>query len=268
MRNFSVASRVVALVAVVSVSAVGQQPAQIVEPEHTQGELTLADAARTNNYPLFESLYAEAGDGTPAFAELRRFWKWSLEDPIGGFYGIEMHAKFAGEYPGYTEYIADYAIIDSNGNTFYPSAETRRFLLRQAMSGNAPRPVPVKVAKKVVRKVVKKAVKKFEGPAVAPPPVTQPAPPAIVRTPVVTPQPRGASGFSPPRRAEARPSTEAPSGNRVAPAIALLIAGLIGVGLLTLMLRTPAEEVPQPKEEEPMEPLRIIPLEEKPKKTA
>ncbi len=272
MRRFSLAFRVVALVAVLTVSVVGQS--QVVEPEHTQGELTLADAARTNNYPLFESLYADAGDGAAAFAELHRFWKWSLEDRVGGFYGEERHAKFARHYPGYADYIAEYAIVDSNGSTFYPSAETRRFLLQQATNGNVPRkPAAVKVAKKAA---TKKVVKHVEAPAVAPIPVAEPVvtppavvttpAPAIVQAPVVTPQPRIAE---PPGRAEARRSTETqPQRNRFAPAVALIIAGLIGAGLLTLMLRTPSEELPQPKEEEPMEPLRIIPLEEKPKKTA
>lgn len=269
MRRFSLAFRVVALVAVLTVSVVGQS--QVVEPEHTQGELTLADAARTNNYPLFESLYAEANDAR-AFAELHRFWKWSLEDRLGGFYGEERHARFARDYPAYADYIAEFAIVDSNGNTFFPSAETRRFLLQQAMKGNVPRkPAPVKVAGKPAKKVAKPV----ETPAaVAPPPVAEPvvtAPavmpkpaPAVVQTPVVRPRPRIAEA---PKGAEARRSTQPePRGNSLAPAIALLIAGLIGAGLLTLMLRTPPEEAP--KEEEPMEPLRIIPLEEKPKKTA
>jgi hypothetical protein len=223
MRNVRVAFRVVALIAVFTLSAVGQQ---VPDPQ-----LTLAEAARTNNYPGFEATYAAGPDGAQAFAELHRFWKWSLETPVGGFYGVEMHAKFASQYPGYAEYIADYAIVDSHGNVFYPSAETRRFLLQEALKGNVPKPrvaaaAPAAVVARVSRRATKPAV-------VAPKP--EPAPsPVIVTTPRVAP-----AAPAPVVARGARRSTE--QTNNFGPSFALIIAGLIGAGLLTLMLRTPSE---------------------------
>jgi hypothetical protein len=53
---------------------------------------------------------------------------------------------------------------------------------------------------------------------------------------------------------------------RFARGFALIIAVLIGLGMLTLMLRTPAEEQPKEMDEEvdSMEPMRIIKLERTP----
>ena len=234
MRRFTVTMLIVALVAVVSVSAVGQQ-----------ADLTLADAARNNNYPRFEELYAAAPPEAKAFAELQKFWKWSLEDRVGGFYGKEMHDRFARQYPGYAEYIADYAIVDSNNNTFYPSSETRRFLLQQAEKGISPRiSEPVKVAK--APKAVKPAVVKRATPSPTIERAATPAPVRIVealKPAIVIAPPPVADVVVPaakPRRVEV-PSSLPPPEKNFAPSIALVIAGLIGAGLLTLMLRTPAE---------------------------
>ncbi|HSP17105.1 MAG TPA: hypothetical protein VLV78_20350 [Thermoanaerobaculia bacterium] len=236
MRKVNAAFRVVAFVAVFTVSAAGQQASKIdlpVEPEHTQGELTLADAARTNNYPLFDALYTGAHEEAPAFAELHRFWKWSLEDPIGAFYGKEAYAQFASRYPGYAAYIAEYAIVDAHGNVFYPSAETRRFLLQQAMNGNVPKPRPVvKVAKTKARVTHRVA---------AAAPVAVDARDARRSTePVAAPAPAPVVAAPAPRPTETPVTPPANDGS--GRAFALIIAGLVGVGLLTLMLRTPPEE--------------------------
>jgi hypothetical protein len=179
MRRVRVAFRVVAFIAVFTLSAVGQQ---VPDPQ-----LTLAEAARTNNYPGFEAIYAAGPQGSQSFDELHRFWKWSLETPVGGFYGVEMHAKFASEYPGYAEYIADYAIVDSHGNVFYPSAETRRFLLQEALKGNVPKPrvAAARVAAAAPAAVVARGARRSTEPApspviVTPPQVAPPAPAPVV----------------------------------------------------------------------------------------
>jgi hypothetical protein len=249
-------------IALFAVSAIGQQapvdfyPAVSidlpVEPVHAPAEVTLLDAAQRNDFPTFDAIFTASGDD--AFAELHRFWKWSLTDPLGGFYGDDQYAAFAAEYPDYAAFIEDYRIVDSHGRSFYPSSETRSFLLRHAVNRDVPRkhvaPAPV-VAPRVVPasrrpearpegattpKPVIAVVTETPAPIVAPKPVI-----AVVTespAPIVAPRVVPAS-----RQSEGRPegSTTAVRDARLGRALVLLIVGLIGVGVLTLMLRTPKE---------------------------
>lgn len=289
MRNVKVAFPVVALVLLFSVSATGQQsdsgspspdPKVIIqlpaEPVQPPVELTLADAARQNNFPLFEALYAKGGEENPRFSELYTFWKWSMTDRIGAFYGEDVHARFAGEYPDYASYIADYDIVDSNGHTFYPSAETRAFLLKHAIEGTAPKHRETTAVAKAKNKPAaheiatpKPVVKAVPKAAAKPAPIVTSgaaAVPAVVDArdarrstqPAVSPAPQ-------PRRI-LLPASD----HRVARGFALIVAGLIAIGVLMLMLRTPREGEPaETSNEGSVEPLRIIPLEgDQAKKTA
>jgi hypothetical protein len=86
-------------------------------------------------------LYREAvrrGDSVAAFATLHELWTYGITDPIGAFYGPDIYERLARAYPGYASYIAEYRIVDSNGNVFYPTSETRTFLLERALEGRAP----------------------------------------------------------------------------------------------------------------------------------
>jgi len=240
MRKVSLAFRVIAFLGIISVSAVGQQPRSAFNVVGT--ESTLADAARANNFPLFEALYSQGGYEATRFAELRNFWTWSMTDPVGGFYGESTHARFAREYPDYAEYIADYGIVDANGRAFYPSAETRTFLLRHAIKGDAP---IVRVAETVKPKAVsahharvatrfsaskpRHGVLKHAAPQIQPVAVAKVAPaPSPVRVTVTQPVPA--------------PLPAAPqSDDRLARGFMLIIAGLLAAGMLTLMVRTPKE---------------------------
>lgn len=247
MRKVSLAFQVVALVAVFGVAAIGQQSQQ--PPYPVPGtEATLADAARTNNFPLFDSLFAKGGPEAAQYAELHEFWKWSMTDHVGGFYGNDLHTKFAREYPEYAEYIADFAIVDANGHAFYPSAETRSFLLKHALRGDAPVVrVAVTAPKTVVKPVQRvKRVERVEqtllsvpisipaeafAPAVPPPPRVAPVVAAQTRVSVshVEVQPRPV----------AVPEPE--SDGRVARGFVLIVVGLLAAGTLTLVFHTPKE---------------------------
>jgi hypothetical protein len=164
-----------------------------------------------------------------------------MNDPVGAFYGDETYQRLASLYPGFVNYMAAYQIVDSNGNTFYPTAETRRFLLRQAVYGvvgrlqiaSEPAPKPVPAPKPEVKSAVIAEV-----PAVvAAPAVAAPAPAVAAPAPRVAPAPvvadDGVRGVV--RQNEA--TRGALSRN-----IFLIIAGLIGIGLMTLMLQTPQEK--------------------------
>jgi len=272
MRSFSLAVRVVAIVAVFSVSAVGQQPTVLidpstsidlpVEPVRLQTQMTLGDAARHNDFPLFDAMFnvAPARDAS-AYAEFHSFWKWSLTDPVGAFYGDDLHARFAAEYPDYANYIADFGIIDSHGRAFYPSAETRTFLLRKAVSGSAAvvaevKPVVVKRAKIGRATRQRRADSQSARPAKSRPYVTQAKPVMVAKPVFVT-----AKAVTP---TVVAPKTDARFGR----GLLLMIAGLVALGMLSLVFSATGEEEATRERADPVEPLHVIPLAEKPKKTA
>jgi hypothetical protein len=116
------------------------EPASIVlavEPIRVVQQPTLADAVRRNDYLTFHALYQES---QPAeYRTLHELWTWAMSDPTGAFYGRDMHDRLARAYPGYASYIETFRIVDSRGNVFYPTSETRTFLLQRAMEREAPR---------------------------------------------------------------------------------------------------------------------------------
>jgi hypothetical protein len=102
---------------------------------------TLEDAARANDYVTFEALYRDAarrGDSAAAFAPLHELWTYGITDPVGAFYGPDIYERLTRAYPTFASYIAEYRIVDSNGNVFYPTSETRTFLLERALEGRTP----------------------------------------------------------------------------------------------------------------------------------
>jgi hypothetical protein len=192
-----------------------------VEPIRELPQLTLAQAARNNDWVTFHDLYVKAqnrGEDVSQFQSLHELWSWSLSDPIGAFYGREIYDRLARAYPGFPGYISEFVLIDRKGNTFYPTAETRAFLLDRATRGDAPRVLIAEESPRALPKVTPKpatrvattstATEAKPQPRVAarkpvtaakPAPVVQkPAPavataadPLVVETPpvVITPQP-------------------------------------------------------------------------------
>lgn len=263
-----------------------------VDPIHEYHQPTLVEAARFNDFVTFDALYREAktrGEGAQ-FAALHELWSWSMSDPVGAFYGRETYEKFARAYDGYAKYIDDFKIVDSRGNEYWPTSETRAFLLDRALEGRtsapllaagtpastrsnaeavpaasprrAPRkaaaataPAPARVAAPESVAAQTTAAPAAQAPAVATvtPVVAEPvaaAPAPIVETPavVVTPQQQPA------------PATT-DFGSR---GILLLVIGIIGIGLLAIMLRTPKETMPPVIDTEatpvaPVEPIRKAP---------
>ena len=263
-----------------TVGAVGQQEPTLVdlrlEPARTERNAGLFEAASTNDFYTFDALYRRA----PAaeYAELHRLWTWSMADPIGAFYGAEGHARLSRAYPEFGAYIEEYTIVDSNGNVFYPTAETRRFLVSQAVMGILARGVeePVRVAAvQRQREVAPATTPAPRGqaeivaaqPEVAP--VGTPVPQRETEIVVVQPEVAPVRTTAPQRQPEVAPvATMAPQrlregaavvvgeGERVrgplrraeaargalSRSLLLIIAGLLGIGMITLMLHAPREE--------------------------
>jgi hypothetical protein len=288
VRNITLAVRVVVIVAVFGFSAVGQQQSTTVlaypdtridlaiEPARAQIDPSIALAAQRNDFPGFEKMFTRATASEVAvFGQVYTFWKWSLTNPIGAFYGSDLHAKFAAQYPDYAAYIADFEIIDSHGNAFYPSAETRKFLLQHALAGVVPaqREVPrvatatAPASKPGVRQLAAATIGSTSKPAQsitlvavkkpAPVAVEKPAPvivekaAPIVEAPIARPLP------TPRVAVQSVKVTPAPAIEPIAPlpqpkimdgrlgrGLALVVAGLIAVGMLSLMLKAPADDEP------------------------
>jgi hypothetical protein len=245
-----------------------------VEPIHAPTPPTLAEAVRANDYVTFDALYRAKPN--PAFATLYELWTYSISDPIGAFYGREMHDRFASAYPGYASYIEQYRIVDRNGNVFYPTSETRTFLLERAMEGRAARVLVAETPKAPARARVSGAgapasrrTARVSTPIVTPAPtraaaqdaaasagedtsapVTKPVAAVAAETPAVVAAP--VAETTPVVETQA-PAQQQPAvqpiaadhntnfGNR---GILLLVIGLIGIGLLAMMLRTPREVQP------------------------
>jgi hypothetical protein len=109
--------------------------AQESRPAAPSNAARLAEAARANDFTTFDTLYRAAP--VPAYQTLHELWTYSVTDPAGAFYGADRYNQLVAAYPGLAAAIADHRIVDARGNVFYPSAETRAFLLAQADKGNA-----------------------------------------------------------------------------------------------------------------------------------
>jgi hypothetical protein len=299
-----------ALLSATSVSVTGQQePLPVVTPKLNPGAApaiaiepaaavylvsdpirefklpTLEQAARDNDYVTFDALYRSAkqrGEDVSRFATLHELWTWAITDPIGAFYGREMYARLADAYPGYASYIGQYAITDSNGNTFWPTSETRAFLLSRATLGDLPRtqlverivrPEPER-SETIVRQEPKRSAAtlrpapKYSAKSAAveaAPPATPPvviqateeetrAPQAATTPAPVQTQPAPVQTQPAPVAAVQEPAPATPAATTTTPAVTrrenslasrgilLLVLGLIGVGLLAVIFRTPKEE--------------------------
>jgi len=254
-----------------------------IEPVVEFHQPTLAEAARINDYVTFDALYTEArkrGQSVAVYETLHELWTWSMNDPIGAFYGPDLYQRLSRAYPGYAEFIEQYRIIDSNGNAFYPTSETRAFLLARAMEGRAAR---VMVAERTTQTAPATARRQLAGrtagslPAPAPKtapagsrrpdrqaagapkvatvaPAPAPTPDPIITEPPVVITPAPAPAPAPVTIAEAAPVQQQPvsvpsppaepqpKNNLAGRGLLLVIIGLIGVGLLAVILRTPPEE--------------------------
>jgi hypothetical protein len=98
---------------------------------------TLREAAEVNDYSAFESLYQRAlrnREPLGAFADLHDIWTLAQTDATGSFFGADVYARIVSRYPDFAAYIRDYRITDRNGQPLYPNREARTFLLSQAIN--------------------------------------------------------------------------------------------------------------------------------------
>lgn len=287
-QKHTAAIAMIALVSAISFSLTGQEdplpvftaratPAAIplalpavalaVEPVHELPAPTLADAARANDYVTFSALYANASaDDAARFATLHELWTYAVTDPIGAFYGEELYRKLSASYPGYAAYIEQHRIVDQHGNVFYPTSETRTFLLdRTASIPPVAPPAPRRTSPQVAtRDSAKPARTDAAAPKQLAPPAETAAPapvPAPVSAPVAAPVPAPVAVVAestPAPAPVAAPQPVVTSSNPAGRGILLIMVGLIGVGLLALILRTPGEQPVAKIVPDNVEPLRKL----------
>lgn len=251
-----------------------------VEPIRELAPITLEEAARNNDWITFQDLYVKAqnrGEDVSRFQSLYELWSWSLSDPIGAFYGRDIYDRLARAYPGFAQYINEFVLVDRRGNTFYPTAETRAFLLERATRGEVPRVMIAEAAEEPQRALPKVRAKAFPtkvaaapsvkaapAPAAAPtsdpitidatpdpvvtaqPIVAAPQPAVVTPSPAPIPAPaRTAVAEAPAQTPQPIPAATTESNELRNRGILLLIIGLLGVGILAVILRAPKEE-PRP----------------------
>lgn len=263
-----------------------QEPLPPVKPK-TAGEPrvilappSLADAAAKNDYVSFAALYNDMkqhGQSVDAYAPLYDLWTWSLSNPTGAFYGNDTYERLARAYNGFAGYIAPYAIIDSAGNTFWPTSETRDFLLARAIEGDASSvviaaetpsestasaPVQARVSRNGIRRT-----KPISAPRVVAPAAVVPQPKPVAAAKTGTPPP-------PPIETVAETATvEVPAAVPVAAlqkkpwtngVFMLLLLAVLGVGLFAILMRNPNENtltariIATEKLPAPVEPIRKV----------
>jgi hypothetical protein len=105
----------------------------------------LRDAVATNDMEAFDAALSRArtvAESSPelrravsVYSDLQQVWHFSANDRFGAFYDDEslpgVRQRLSTEYSGYASYINEHRIVDQNGRAFYPTAETRTFLLKQ-----------------------------------------------------------------------------------------------------------------------------------------
>lgn len=217
-----------------------------VEPLSGFREPTLAEAAEQNDYATFDALYRAGGtrgESSAAFETLHEVWTFAITDPIGAFYGPDMHARLSRAYPDYAAFIEPYQVVDDNGNVFYPTSETRAFLLEQARAGRrsttriqvAERRTPAAPPR---RTETATAVSAAAGSATVPQPVsTEPATaqaevPASAPAIAAVPEPvRAATPDVVPVRPATAPTRDGSRG------LLMLVTGLLALALIGVIFR-------------------------------
>ncbi len=74
-----------------------------------------------------------AADVIRLYDDLDRIWTFQMESPTGAFFdATSVPAQIMRGYPGFDRAIADQTLLDAHGTRFYPTSETRDFLVREA----------------------------------------------------------------------------------------------------------------------------------------
>jgi hypothetical protein len=274
----------------------------------------LRDAVKANDRTRFDAALARArsvsevlpaGDERNAlrravtvYGDLQKVWDYASTDPYGAFFNDEslpgLHDRLASDYPGYAAYISPGTVTDQRGHVFYPTAETRAFLLRQVGNGGiqlaqrqkpearstTTQPAPsvtthptiarrhVRLHKAAVEPKPQPQPKAVEAPAPVVVAAATPQPVAATPQPaVVTLQPSNPATQQPTTDAlandlhrAANPASAAPVQAKVisnpnqTQGLLFIIIALVTIGVMTIWARTPQASSQPPQIFKPVEP--------------
>lgn len=238
-------------------------------------EAILHDALTANDLPRFEAGLTRARaivDAMPSGAArdaLRReidvdsdidhVWSFAASDRFGAFYDNDalpgVYDHLTATYPGYAAAMAEQRLVDNAGHVFYPTSETRAFLAKQLAAPQRQHEV-VRVATKRQPRAAKTTthVKVVGVEPTVPKPVSHPkaatdalandirkaAQPPVAQ-PVVQPVAKPAIDAQAAAVAGTQPIAEPESSGGAT--IFLILLALLAVGVVTMFVRTPREEV-------------------------
>jgi hypothetical protein len=219
--------------ATVDVSAEPRQTAAIKTPA------TLREATEANDFAAFDGLVRKAranGEALGAFADLHDVWSFSRANATGAYYGAEIHDRLAARYPDYAAFIEEYRITDRRGQSFFPSAETRAFLLQQAIEGNDPLAAPASSRTNSTKIAARHEITSTPVVSIKPAESLPKHALASDMSKVATqrlPQPQR-------KVAETEMAIDTPATTR---GIFLIILGLVGIGVLTMTMQASGSDV-------------------------
>jgi hypothetical protein len=187
---------------------------------------SLIDAARRNDFVAFEGLFAREPSPSRAARNLHDVWTHAVTDPAGAFFGGDMYNELVTAHPRFAAYIQEFAVDDRNGDRFYPTAETKKFLIEEMASGESP---PSPVQEPVERPV--------SSPAVTGPDKDRSAQDDALATDMA----KLGDFPAPPRRIAPVAAAQMMDPTENARGIFFIIIGLIAAGVAIMTLRTPDE---------------------------
>jgi len=190
---------------------------------------SLIDTARRNDYVAFERLFSREPSPSRAARDLHDVWTHSVTDPAGAFFGGDMYNELVTAHPRFAAYIHEFAVDDRNGDRFYPTAETKRFLIEE-MTRESPVLSPAQFA--------------VERPASPPGVDRQDAVRSAQDDALVTDMAKLGEFPAPPRRIAPVVAAQIMDPTENGRGIFFIIIALIAAGVAIMTLRTPDERTP------------------------
>jgi len=214
------------------------------------GDLTGFDAALGGAQSLADSMAVGEERNSLrrallVYGDVQRLWHYSSSDRFGAFYDDEALPGFydhlTADYRGFAAYI-DEQRIDAKGRVLYPTAETRKFLLRQIEE-------PVQIARAAVKKkpLTPAPLPARRGEGTVKPIVVRASEPAPVDA--LAADMHNAASLPPLPQSPVEPQQQVAQARIIdngaeGRGIFFLILALVGFGVLATMVRTPPESTP------------------------
>ena len=102
--------RLAAIVVALVLPLSAQEAPRQSRPSSPSSAALLARAAHANDFAAFDTQYRATP--VPAFRALHELWTYSVTEPGGAFYGVDMYQRFTRAYPAFAAAIGPHRIVD------------------------------------------------------------------------------------------------------------------------------------------------------------